>query len=471
MEQTDQPTQKPFRPWEMLKQAITGTKVDYAAYTLNQAIFLLAVPMMLEMALESVFGVTDLFWVSRLGPDAVASVGLTESLLTLIFAISSGLSIAATAMVARRIGEGDKDKAAVDAMQAIGTTFGISILLGIPLFLLAPKLLRLMGATPEVMHLGTNYAHIALGTSGVIMLLSLNNAIFRGAGDASIAMRLLWVANLINLALDPFLVFGLGPFPQLGVTGPAVATLIGRGSMVLYQFYRLHRGSERLRIGSEHLRLDFREMMSYLRIAAAGAVQFMLEQGRWLALVRIVSLFGAAAIAGYTIAFRVSGFILLPTFGLSNAAATLVGQSLGANNPERARSSIWRTGTLNFAFLGSLSVIFFLLSSHLVALFTHDPASTPLAIRALQVFCIGNLFFAFAAIFLQAFNGAGDTLTPTYLNLVGFWLVEIPLAWFLAKHTSLKINGIFLSILIAQLLALLLNGSFFLRCSWQRAHV
>ena len=457
--------------WTLLKEALSGSHVDYAAYSLNQAIFLLALPMMMEMGLESIFGVTDLFWVSRLGADAVASVGLTESLLTLIFAISSGLSISATALVARRIGEGDKDKAAVDAVQAIGASVGVSVLLGVPLFFLAPRLLLLMGATAPVLHAGTNYAHIALGTSGVIILLSLNNAIFRGAGDAAIAMRLLWVANVINLILDPLLVFGIGPFPRLGVTGPAVATLIGRSCAVVYQLYRLAKGSERLRIEAKHLHLQLDEMWSFLRISAAGAVQFMLEQGRWLALVRIVSLFGPAAIAGYTIAFRVSGFILLPTFGLSNAAATLVGQSLGANDKERARQSIWRTGLLNLAFLGTLSILFLLLAHRLVTLFTHDQAALPLGIRALQVFCIGNFFFAFAAIFVQAFNGAGDTLTPTYLNLVGFWLVEIPLAWFLAAHTSLKVNGVFLAILVAQVLALALSGSFFLRGRWQETKV
>ncbi len=455
----------------LFKQAVSGSQVDYAKYSLNQAIFLLALPMMLEMALESAFTITDLFWVSRLGADAVAAVGLTESLLTLIFAVSSGLSISATAMVARRIGEGDKDKAAIDAVQAIAASTAVSLLFGVPLFFLAPKLLTLMGATPSVLHLGTNYAHIALGTSGVIILLSLNNAIFRGAGDAAIAMRLLWVANLINLVLDPLLVFGLGPFPKLGVTGPAVATLIGRGCAVLYQLYRLARGSERLKVEARHLRLHLGEMWSFLRISAAGAVQFTLEQGRWLALVRIVSLFGPAAIAGYTIAFRVSGFILLPTFGLSNAAATLVGQSMGANDPERARQSIWRTGILNFAFLGGLSVLLILLAHRLVLLFSHDASAMPVGIRALQVFCIGNFFFAFAAIFLQAFNGAGDTLTPTYLNLVGFWIVEIPLAWFLAAHTPLKLNGVFVSILVAQVLALLLSGSFFLRGRWQQAKV
>ncbi len=471
MQETATDKEQSFALWDLLKKSLAGTKIDYAAFSLNQAIALLAIPMMLEMALESVFAIADLFWVSKLGPDAIASVGLTESLLTVVFAISSGLSTAATAMVARRIGEDDEDKAAIDAVQALGAGLLISVTLGVPLFFLAPKLLTLMGATSSVLAVGTNYAHVALGTCGVIIMISLSNALFRGAGDAAIAMRLLWVANIINLALDPLLVFGVGPFPKLGVTGPAVATLIGRGCAVLYQFYRLARGNERLRIQAKHLRLNVQEMLSYLKISGAGALQFVLEQGRWLALVRIVSLFGPIAIAGYTIAFRLSGFILLPTFGLSNAAATLVGQSLGAKEPDRAKSSILRTGVLNFGFLGGLSLLFILLAPKLVGLFTHDPSAIPTGVMALRIFCYGNFFFAFAAIFLQAFNGAGDTVTPTYLNLIGFWVIEIPLAWFLSTHTPLKLNGVFVSILVAQVLALVLSSTFFLRGKWQEARI
>jgi putative MATE family efflux protein len=455
----------------LIKQALAGTQISYAAYSLNQTIALLAIPMMLEMALESAFGITDIFWVSKLGPNAIAAVGLTESLLTIIFAISSGLSTAATAMVARRIGEGDRDKAAIDAVQAIALSVAIGIVLGVPLYFAGPRLLMLMGATAPVMKIGASYAKIALGTSGVIVLLSLNNAIFRGSGDAAFAMRLLWIANIINLVLDPLLIFGLGPFPRLGVTAPAVATLIGRGCAVGYQLYRLARGSERLRIEAKHLRLNLAEMWAFIKISLGGMVQFVLEQGRWLALVRIVSIFGATAIAGYTVAFRLLGFLLLPTFGLSNAAATLVGQSLGANDAERARKSIWRTGLVNLAFLGGLSVIFILAAHPLISLFINDSEATATAIRALRIFCFGNFFFAFAAIFLQAFNGAGDTFTPTILNFVIFWIIEIPLAWGLATKTDLKIGGVFVAILVAQALALLLSGGLFMRGHWQKARV
>ena len=457
--------------WQLVKEAISGCKVDYTSGDLNRAIILLAIPMMLEMALQSVFSVTDIYWVSRLGSNALASVGLTESLLTLIFAISSGLSTSATALVARRIGEHDADRAAVDAVQAILIGLAVSVVLGVPLFFAASRLLGLMGATPIVVKVGLTYARISLGACGVIIMLSLNNAIFRGAGDAVVAMRLLWAANGINLVLDPLFIYGVGPFPKLGVTGPAVGTLIGRGVIVLYQFYRLSRGTEHFRIAAKHLRFNFGEARSFLRVSAGGMVQFLLEQGSWLGLVRIVSLFGAAALAGYTVGVRVVGFVLLPSIGLSNAAATLVGQNLGAGIPDRARASVWRTSFLNFAFLGTISLLFILFARSLVSPFSHDEAVKNTAVQCLRFFSAGNLMFSFVAVFLQAFNGAGDTLTPTYINLFGFWVVEIPLAWWLARHTPLHLTGVFVAVLVAQAVALLCSGLLFMRGSWAEAKV
>lgn len=457
--------------WQLVKDAISGCKVDYTSGNLNRVIFLLAIPMMLEMALQSVFSVTDIFWVSRLGSDALASVGLTESLLTVVFAISSGLSTSATALVARRIGERDPERAATDAVQAILVAIAVSVMLGIPLFFAAPKLISLMGATPSVVKIGATYARISLGACGVIILLSLNNAIFRGAGDAAVAMRLLWAANGINLVLDPLLIYGIGPFPKLGVTGPAVGTLIGRGVIVLYQFYRLGRGTERFRIAAKHLRFDLGEARTFLQVSAAGMAQFLLEQGSWLGLVRIVSLFGPAVIAGYTIGVRVIGFVLLPSIGLSNAAATLVGQNLGAGTPDRARASVWRTSFLNLAFLGTISLLFFVFARVLISPFTHDEAVKRTAVECLRFLSAGNLMFAFVAVFLQAFNGAGDTLTPTYINLFGFWIVEIPLAWWLARHTPLKLEGVFVAVLVAQAVALLCSGLLFARGSWAESKV
>ncbi len=457
--------------WQLLKGALSGCKVDYTSGDLNRVIILLAVPMMLEMALQSVFSVTDIYWVSRLGSDAVASVGLTESLLTLIFAISSGLSTSATALVARRIGEHDTERAAIDAVQAICIGLAVSVALGVPLFFAAPKLLGMMGATPNVVRVGMNYARISLGACGVIIMLSLNNAIFRGAGDAVVAMRLLWAANGINLVLDPLLIYGVGPFPKLGVTGPAVGTLIGRGTIVLYQFYRLNRGTERFRIAAKHLKFNFGEARSFLRVSAAGMAQFLLEQGSWLGLVRIVSLFGAAALAGYTVGVRVVGFVLLPSIGLSNAAATLVGQNVGAGAADRAKASVWRTSFLNFAFLGTISLLFIIFARPLISPFSHDEAVRKTAVECLRFFSAGNLMFAFAAVFLQAFNGAGDTLTPTYINLFGFWVVEIPLAWWLARHTPLQLRGVFVAVLVAQAVALLCSGLLFIRGGWAEAKV
>ncbi len=457
--------------WQLLKQAIGGARVDYTKGPLNRLILLLAVPMMLEMALESVFGVADIFWVSRLGDDSVAAVGLTESLLTLVFAVSAGLSASATALVARRIGEGDHERAATDAVQAIFVAIALGVALGIPLYFFAPKMLGLMGATPAVMQIGSRYARIVLGSSGVILLITLQNAIFRGAGNAALAMRLLVIANAINLVLDPLLIYGIGPFPKLGVTGPAVATLTGRSVAVLYQVYRLHRGTDTLRIGLRQLRVHVGEMMTFLRISSTGMLQFLLEQGSWLGLVRIVSSFGPGAIAGYTIGFRIISFVLLPSIGLSNAAGTLVGQNMGANQPDRARSSVWLTSFGNLAFLGSVSVIFIVLARPLVSLFTHDASAVPTAVECLRFFSLGNLMFAFGAVFLQAFNGSGDTMTPTWINLVGFWIVEIPLAWFLAGHTPLKITGVFIAVLVAQALCLLMSGALFIRGGWAKVRV
>ena len=387
------------------------------------------------------------------------------------FAVAAGLGATATALVARRIGEGDRDRAAIDAVQAIFVAIAMGILLGIPFFLLAPRLLGLVGATPAVVQIGSQYARIVLGTSGVIILVSLNNAIFRGTGDAAIAMRLLSIANGINLLLDPLLIYGIGPFPKLGVTGPAVATLTGRSIAILYQIYKFSRGTEQLRIQAKDLRVQLGEMWTFLRLSATGMLQFLLEQGSWLALIRIVSLFGAAAIAGYTIGFRIVGFVLLPSIGLSNAAATLVGQNMGANAPDRARSSVWRTSFLNLAFLGSISLAFIVFARPLTGLFTHDPSALPTAVQCLRFFSAGNLMFAFGAVFLQAFNGAGDTKTPAWINLVGFWIIEIPLAWYLAAHTPLKIEGVFVAVLIAQALCLLLSGTLFVRGGWAKVRV
>ena len=436
--------------WSSIREAVRGSHQDFTKGSLNRAILLLAIPMVLEMVLESLFAVVDVFWVGRVSANAVATVGLTESLMLLIFAIGMGLSLSTTAMVARRIGEKDPEDAAVAGVQAIIIGLAISVLLGIPALIFAPDLLHLMGASPEIVATGSGYARIALGGSGVVLLLFLNNAIFRGAGDAAIAMRLLWVSNIINLILDPCLIFGWGPFPRLGVTGAALATFIGRGIGVLYQFYRLMKGTERIRILRRQVRLNLDVILRLLRVSLAGIFQFMIAQSSWIGLVRIVSIFGASALAGYTIAIRIVIFAILPSWGLSNAAATLVGQNLGAKQPERAETSVWRTGFYNMIFLGCVGIAFILLAPQIVHIFSRDPAVVPLAVSALRIVSTGNIGYAYAMVMLQAFNGAGDTVTPTIVNFFGFWVFEIPLAYWLAIHQGMHSNGVYWSIVIAE---------------------
>ncbi len=436
--------------WASLVEAVRGSHQDFTAGSLNRAILLLAVPMVLEMVLESLFAVVDVAWVGRLGANAVATVGLTESMLSLVFAVGMGLSLSTTAMVARRIGEKDPEGAAVAAVQAITLGAVVSLAIGVPCFFFAPNLLHLMGATPEIVSMGSGYTRICLGGSFAVLLLFLNNAIFRGAGDAAIAMRLLWVSNIINLILDPCLIFGWGPFPKLGVTGAALATFIGRSIGVLYQFYRLMKGTERIRITIRQLRIRFDVLWRLLRVSLTGILQFAIAHTSWIGLVRIISMFGASAIAGYTIAIRVVIFLIMPSWGLSNAAATLVGQNLGAGKPDRAEKAVWKTGLYNMIFLGTLGIFFVLFAEPVVKLFISDPAVVPLGATCLRIISCGNVGYAYGMVMLQAFNGAGDTITPTVVNFFGFWLLEIPLAYWLAITMNMKSNGAFWAIVIAE---------------------
>jgi putative MATE family efflux protein len=457
--------------WASLREAIRGSHQDYTEGSLNRAILLLAVPMVLEMVLESLFAVVDVFWVGRLGANAVATVGLTESLLSLVFAVSIGLGMSTTAMVARRIGEKDPEGAAVAAVQAILLGLGVAVAIGLPCWIWASRLLALMGASPEIVSLGTGYARIALGGSGAVLLLFLNNAIFRGAGDAAIAMRLLWVSNIINLILDPCLIFGLGPFPRLGVTGAALATLTGRSIGVGYQFYRLLRGTERLRILSRQLRVNLTILLRLLRVSLTGILQFAIAHTSWIGLVRIISVFGSAALAGYTIAIRIVVFAILPSWGLSNAAATLVGQNLGAKQPERAELAVWRTGLYNMIFLGVIGLFFVFFAEPIVRLFTHDPAVVPLGASCLRIVSYGNIGYAYAFVMMQAFNGAGDTVTPTIVNFFGFWLLEIPLAYWLAIRLDFRSNGVFWSIVVAEGSIAAASAILFKRGRWKTKQI
>jgi len=436
--------------WSSVREALKGSHQDYTTGSLNRSILLLAIPMVLEMVLESLFAVVDVFWVGRLGANAVATVGLTESLLALVFAIGLGLALSTTAMVARRIGEKDPEDASIAGVQAVVLGLAISLAMGIPAGIYAPQLLHLMGASPAIVAEGSGYARIALGGCGAIILLFLNNAIFRGAGDAAIAMRLLWVSNIINLILDPCLIFGIGPFPHLGVTGAALATFTGRSIGVLYQFYRLLKGSERIRVLIRHVRINVGVMLRLLRVSLTGMLQFAIANASWIFLVRIVSIFGSDSVAGYTVAIRIVVFFVLPSWGLSNAAATLVGQNLGARRPDRAAEAVWRTGFYNMLFLGSIGIFFIIFATPVVKLFVIDPAVIPIAAVALRTFACGNIGYAYGMVMLQAFNGAGDTLTPTIVNFFGFWVLELPLAWVLAVNLHLHAEGGFLAIVIAE---------------------
>src|SRR6202040_1902765 len=457
----------PIPLWSSIREALRGSHQDFATGSLNRAILLLAIPMVLEMVLESLFAVVDVFWVGRLGADAVATVGLTESMLSLVFAVGLGLSLSTTAMVARRSGEKDPAGAAVAGVQAIAIGIAVSLLVGVPCVFLAPRLLGLMGASPQILAVGSSYARIALGGSGAIMLLFLNNAIFRGAGDAAIAMRLLWVSNIINLILDPCLIFGWGPFPKLGVTGAALATFTGRSIGVLYQFYRLLRGSGRIRILRSQIRLNLNVLLRLARVSLTGVLQFAIAHTSWIGLVRIVSLFGAAALAGYTIAIRIVIFVLMPSWGLSNAAATLVGQNLGAKQPERAETSVWRTGLYNMIFLGIIGLFFIIFAEPVIRLFTGDPRVIPLAVSCLRILSYGNIGYAYGMVMLQAFNGAGDTVTPTVVNFFGFWLLEIPLAYVLALRMGWQGKGAYYSIVVAECAIALAGILLFRRGKWK----
>jgi len=449
-------------------QAIRGSsRHDYTEGPIGRAILLLAVPMVLEMLMESVFAVVDVFFVARLGASAVATVGLTESLLTLIYTVAVGLSIGATAMVARRTGERDPEGAARTAVQVIALGLIMGLLLGLCGILLAPRLLRVMGASPEVISTGVNYTRVMLGGNVVIMLLFLINAVFRGAGDAAIAMRVLWLANLINIVLGPCLIFGLGPFPELGVTGAAVATTIGRGIGALFAFSRLLQPGGRIALTRRHFKLEPAVMIRLLRLSASGAFQVFIGMASWIGLIRILSSFGSDALAGYTIGIRIILFALLPSWGMSNAAATLVGQSLGAGKPDRAERAVWRAGFYNMCFLGAIGLVFVLLAGPIINLFTHDPAVVPYGVACLRTVACGFLFYAYGMVITQSFNGAGDTWTPTVINLFVFWLWEIPLAYVLAIILGFGPRGVFLAITIAFSTLAVISATIFRKGRWK----
>lgn len=457
--------------WRLLVEAINGTPRDYTEGSISKAVILLGIPMVLEMLMESVFAVTDIFVVGRLGPNAIATIGLTESLLTIVYTVAFGLSIGAMAMMARRVGEHDDEGACNTAVQVIALGVIVSVAIGAFGVYFAPDLLRLMGASPELVIYATPYMRVMFGGNAAIVMLFLGNAIFRGAGDGTIAMRSLALANGLNLFLAPCFVYGLLFFPELGVTGAAVATTLSRGVGALYSLSHLARGPGRVKVKRRHIVLHAEVMLKMLKLSGSGMFQIFIHTASWVGLVRIISTFGSDAVAGYTIGIRVVLFALFPAFGLANAAATMVGQSLGANKPERAGKAVWLAGFYNLAFLGSMGLLFLAFAPVIVSWFSASPAVEAYAVSCLRTVSCGFLFYAFGMVLTQSFNGAGDTWTPTWINFLVFWVFEIPAAWFFSSVLGMGPQGVFLAVTLAFSTLAVVSAVLFRQGRWKTKKV
>lgn len=458
--------------FSFIKQAIYGPPQDFTQGSIPKAVFLLAIPMILEMMMESVFAVVDIYFVGKLGNHAIATVGLTESVLTLVYSIAIGLSMAATATVARRVGEKDNEAAAKAGVQSILLSLVLTIIVSVVGLVFAGDILRAMGADATVIQSGVNYTRIVFGGSIVIMLLFLINGIFRGAGDAAMAMKSLWIANICNIILCPLLIYGIGPFKGFGLTGAAIATTCGRGIGVLYQSWHLFKGKKSiLRIRKAHFIPDFAVLKSLLSIAWTGTLQFLIGSASWIVLARLVAKFGSDAIAGYQVALRILMFFILPAWGMSNAAATLVGQNLGAQQPKRAEQSVWITAKYNAIFMLIVTLLFWLCGTYIVRFINADPIAEAIAIKALAIVSVGYVFYGVGMVMISAFNGAGDTKTPTYINLFGFWALQVPLAYLLSVTLDYGTKGVFMAIPLAEGVITITAIIFFLRGKWKTVQV
>ena len=454
-----------------VREALRGSKQDFTDGPIGRSLMLLAVPMVLETVLESLFAVVDIFFVAHLGADAIATVGLTESMESLVYAVAIGLGIGATAVVARRTGEKDPEAAAHAAAQAIF----LGVLVALPVALLgirfAPQLLGALGGSSTVQRQGAGFTRVVMGGNIAVLLLFLVNAVFRGAGDATIAMRSLWLASACNMVLGPLFIFGVGPFPRLGLTGAAVGTTIGRSIGVLYQVSQLVRRDGRIVIRVRHLRPDPRVLWQLVRLSAAGILQLLISTTSWIGLVRVLSVFGSSVLAGYTIGLRVIIFALLPSWGLSNAAATMVGQSLGARKPDRAEQAVWMAARYNMRVLGGIGLLFVVFAGPIIRFFTGDPTITPWGIACLRIVSLGFVFYAYGMVLTSGINGAGDTWTPTLLNAVCFWLWEVPLAWALSRFSVLGPRGVFVAITVAFSTLAIASAWVFHRGRWKMRSV
>ncbi|MER3373816.1 MAG: MATE family efflux transporter [Allomuricauda sp.] len=451
--------------------AVSGKETEFTSGSIRKAIFMLSIPMILEMLMESIFALVDIAYVSKVSVNAVATIGLTESVITLIYALAIGLSMAATAVVARRIGEKDVDGARIAAVQAIGLGVLVSIVFGIVGIVYAKEILFLMGGEPDLVAEGFGYTQFLIGGNITIMLLFLINAIFRGAGNASIAMWTLVLSNGLNIILDPIFIFGLGPIPEYGVTGAAIATNIGRGTAVLFQLGILFFGWGKIRLVLKDLVLNLKVMVNLIRVSIGGIAQFLIGTSSWVFLMRIMSEFGSEVLAGYTIAIRVIMFTLMPSWGMSNAAATLVGQNLGAKQPDRAEISVWKTGKYNAIFMGTVSLVYLIFAKQIISWFNATPSVVENGALCLQVIALGYVFYAYGMVVSQAFNGAGDTKTPTKINLISFWLFQLPLAYLAAMVLGWGAKGVFIAITLAEVLLAIIAMVWFKKGNWKQVQV
>lgn len=459
------------RFFRLFLAALRGSETNFTSGSINRAIFMLSVPMILEMVMESLFAVVDIFFVAQIGPEAVAIVGLTESVLTLVYSVAIGLSTAATALVSRRIGETNARKAGTTAGQAILVSVVVALAMGLPGALFAESILRLMGGNAQLVANGTGFTRMIFASAPAIVLLHTLSGCLRGSGDASVAMRSLWLANGVNIVLCPVFIFGFGPVPALGVLGSAVATTTGRTIGVLYQLYALTRRSGAMQVRQTDLAPDPGIIRNLLTVAAGGTGQFLIGSASWVFLTRVVSTFGSEVVAGYTIAIRILIFTILPSWGMANAAATLVGQNLGAGQPERAETSVWRAALCNMIFLLLVGILFYTGAHEIVGLFDRTPGVVAVAVQCLRVFCIGYVAFAYGMVVSQAFNGAGDTRTPTLINIVCFWMLEIPLAYTLAHSLNWGPSGVFWSVAISETLLAVISIWVFRRGHWKTVQV